>query len=116
MPRHARRKIEVPTNTQSQFELGDTADDTERRSRERGERGEREERDGGEREGREMEERGGRVETETIEVTEETEEIEERGEKRPTTDTDTDPECTQSRQKKGQMKSIFLRDSDEDVS
>ena len=30
-------------------------------------------------------------------------------------DTDTDPECTQSRQKKGQMKSIFLSDSDEEA-
>ena len=51
-----------------------------------------------------------RLETETIEVTEESEETQDRGEKRPRTDTD--PECTQSRQKKGQMKSIFLSDSD----
>ena len=36
-----------------------------------------------------------------------------RTEKRPQTDIDTDPEYTQSRQKKGQMKSIFLSDSDE---
>ena len=37
----------------------------------------------------------------------------ERGEKRVRTDMDTDVESTQSRQKKGQMKSIFLSDSDE---
>ena len=30
-------------------------------------------------------------------------------------DTDTDPECTQSGQKKGQTKSIFLGDSDEEA-
>ena len=41
------------------------------------------------------------------------EESQERGEKRVRTDTDTDVESTQSRQKKGQMKSIFLSDSDE---
>ena len=39
----------------------------------------------------------------------------ERTEKRPHTDTDTDVESTQSRQKKGQMKSIFLSDSDDEV-
>ena len=50
-----------------------------------------------------------------IEVTEETEETQDRGEKRPRTDTDSDPECTQSRQKKGQMKSIFLSNSDEEL-
>ena len=54
-----------------------------------------------------------RLEAETIEVTEETEEKQDRGGKRPRTDTD--PECTQSRQKKGQMKSIFLSDSDEEA-
>ena len=43
------------------------------------------------------------------------EETEERTEKRPRTDTDTDAESTQSREKKGQMKSIFLRDSDEEA-
>ena len=48
MPR-GRRKIEVPTDTQSLFELGDTAKDIERRRREREERGQRE--------GREQEER-----------------------------------------------------------
>ena len=37
------------------------------------------------------------------------------GEKRTRTDTDTDVESTQSRQKKGQMKSIFLSDSDEEA-
>ena len=39
-------------------------------------------------------------------------ETEERTENRPQTDTDTDPESIQYRQKKGQMKSIFLSDSD----
>ena len=43
MPRGRRRKIVVPTgNTQPQFELGDTAEDTERRSGEREKRDERE--------------------------------------------------------------------------
>ena len=42
MPRGRRRKIEVPTDTQPQFELGDTAEDIERRRREREERDERE--------------------------------------------------------------------------
>ena len=41
MPRGRRRKIEVPTDTQPQFELGDTAADIERRGREREERDER---------------------------------------------------------------------------
>ena len=40
------------------------------------------------------------------------EETQGRGEKQPRTDTDSDPECTQSRQNKGQIKSIFLSDSD----
>ena len=58
MRRGRRKKIEVPTDTQPQFELGDTAEDIERRRRE-GERGEREERTG--REGqREDGERGGK--------------------------------------------------------
>ena len=39
----------------------------------------------------------------------------ERGEKRVQTDTDTDVQSIQSRQKKGQMKSIFLSDSDEEA-
>ena len=43
------------------------------------------------------------------------EESQERGEKRARTDTDTDVETTQIRQKKGQMKSIFLRDSDQEA-
>ena len=42
-------------------------------------------------------------------------ESQERGEKRAQTDTYTDAESTQSRQKKGQMKSIFLSDSDEEA-
>ena len=44
----------------------------------------------------------------------EREESPERGEKRVRTDTDTDVESTQSRQK-GQMKSIFLSDSDKEA-
>ena len=43
------------------------------------------------------------------------EESQGRGEKRVRTDTDTDVESTQSRRKKGQMKSIFLSDSDKDA-
>ena len=39
---------------------------------------------------------------------------EERTEKRPRTVTETDVESTQSRQKKGQMKSIVLNDSEEE--
>ena len=35
MSRGRRRKIEVPTDTLPQFELGDTAEDIERRRRER---------------------------------------------------------------------------------
>ena len=50
MPRGRRRKIEVSTDTQPQFELGDIAEDIEGRRREReerdeGERIEQEERD-----------------------------------------------------------------------
>ena len=41
MPRGRRKKIEVPTETQPQFGLGDTAEDIERRRRERGENDER---------------------------------------------------------------------------
>ena len=100
MPRVRRRKIEVPTgDTQPQFELGDTAEDIEIK------RSEREERE--ERERREEEERDRQREREIEE--------EERGEKRPRTDTDTDAESTQSRQKKGQMKTILLSDSDEEA-
>ena len=98
MPWGRRRKIEVPTDTQPQFELGDTAEDIERRRREREKRDERER--------REQEERMER---------ERREESQERGEKRARTDTDTVVESTQSRQKKGQMKSIFLSDSDEEA-
>ena len=43
------------------------------------------------------------------------EESQERGEKIAPTDTDTDVESTQSRQKKGQIKSIFLSDSDKEA-
>ena len=42
-------------------------------------------------------------------------EQEERRERRAQTDTDTDAESTQSRQKKGQMKTILLSDSDEEA-
>ena len=42
-------------------------------------------------------------------------ESQERTETRPRTDTDTEVEPIQSRQKKGQMKSIFLSDSDEEA-
>ena len=43
------------------------------------------------------------------------EESEERTEKQPRTDMDTDVELTQSRQKRGQMKSIFQSDSDKEA-
>ena len=43
------------------------------------------------------------------------EESQERTEKRPWTDTDSDVESTQSRQKKGQIKTIFLSDSDKEA-
>ena len=102
MARGRRRKIEVPTDTQPQFELGDTAEDIERRRREREERDERERREQEERDRERMER-------------ERREESQERGEKRVRTDMDTIVESTQSRQKKGQMKSIFLTDSDEEA-
>ena len=60
MPRR-KRKIEVPDDTQStEFQLGDTAADVERRrvEREQRERQEREERERQEREQRERDERG----------------------------------------------------------
>ena len=55
MQKGRRRKIEVPTgDSQPQFELGDTAEDIERRRREREERaGGEGQREDGEREGRE---------------------------------------------------------------
>ena len=97
-----RRKIEVPTgDTQPQFELGDTAEDIERKRREREEREERKRREQEERDRERMER--------------EREESPERGEKRVRTNTDTDVESTQSRQKNGQMKSIFLSDSDKEA-
>ena len=101
MPRGRRKKIKVPTDTQPQFELGDTAEDIERRRREREERDERERREQEERDRERMER--------------ESREEEERGEKRTRTNMDTDVESTQSRQKKGQMKPIFLSDSDEEA-
>ena len=102
MPRGRRRKIEVPTDTQSQFESGDAAEDTERRRREMEEREERER----ERLKRERTERSEQMERE---------ETEEMTENPPRTDTVTDVESTQSRQKPGQMKSICLSDSDEET-
>ena len=61
MPRGRRKKIEVPTDTQPQFELGDTAEDIETRRREREERDEREREERAEREGqRENGDRGGK--------------------------------------------------------
>ena len=97
MPRGRNRKIEVPTgDTQPQFELGDTAEDIERRRREEEERDEREiiEQEERDRERTERERR---------------EESQERGEKRVRTDMDTDVESNQSRQKKGQVKSIQMK-------
>ena len=109
MPRGRRRKIEEPTDTQPQFELGDSAEDIERRRREREQRDEREREDRTRGEG--QREEGG----EPGKWREEREESQESGEKRARTDTDTDVELIQSRQKKGQMKSIFLSDSDEEA-
>ena len=57
MPRGRRRKIEVPRDTQPQFELGDAAEDIERRRREREERDEQERREQ-ERERQRIERRG----------------------------------------------------------
>ena len=66
MPRDRRRKIEVPRDTQPQFELGDTAEDIERRRKDREERDERERGErrkrGTERGGREGREHGKRRE------------------------------------------------------
>ena len=59
MPRGRRRKIEVPTDTQPQFELGDTAEDIER-TREREERDERERIEQEERDRERMEREEGR--------------------------------------------------------
>ena len=65
MPRGRRRKIEVPAGTQSQFELGDTAADTERRRREREKKDERERIEQEERDRERMErERGKKAQTE----------------------------------------------------
>ena len=60
MPRGRRRKIEVPTDTQPQFELGDTAEDIERRRRKRDERDERERIEQEERDRERMEREEGR--------------------------------------------------------
>ena len=55
MPRGRRRKIEIPRDTQPQFELRDTSADIERRRREREERDERERIDQEERDRERME-------------------------------------------------------------
>ena len=62
MPRGRERKIEVPRDTQPQFELGDTADEIEGRRREREERDESERREQEERERQRIERgRGGKI-------------------------------------------------------
>ena len=101
MPRGRRRKIEVhvPTDTQPEFELGDTAADIERRRQEREEREERETLE--------------RLQTERTEEMKREETGEGRTEKRARTEIDV--ESTHSRQKKEQIKSIFLSDSDEEA-
>ena len=108
MPRGRRRKIEVPTDIQLEFCLGDTAD-IERRRKEREAREEREQQEHEERE------RFERFQTERTEEIEREETEEGRTEKRARTDTDTHVESSQSRKKKGQMKSIFLSDSYEET-
>ena len=67
------------------------------------------------RERRGMRERIEQGESDRKRMEREREESAERGEKRMPTDTDTDVESTQSKHKKGQMKSIFLSDSDEEA-
>ena len=49
-PKGQKGKIEVPTDSQPHFELGDTAEDIERRRRDRGERDDRERQEQEERE------------------------------------------------------------------
>ena len=58
--RGRRRKIEVPTDTQPQFELGETAEDIERRRSKREERDERERREQEERDRERIEREEGR--------------------------------------------------------
>ena len=90
------------------FELGDTAGGIERRRRGREERQER---------GRQEQVREGeRLERDRMEGTEQKEETEERTQKRPQKDTGTDVESIQSRQKQGEMKSIFPSDSDKEAN
>ena len=101
-----RRKIEVPKQSHTQFELGDTAEVIERRRKERQERAKRQEQEETDRE---------RLESERTERTEQMDQTKERTEKQPRTNRETDVESTQSRQKKGQMKSIFLSDSHEEA-
>ena len=67
------------------------------------------------RHGHEERERLERLQAERTEETEQEETEEGRTKKRTKTDTDTDVESTQFRQKKGQIKSIFLSDSDKEA-
>ena len=123
MPRR-KRKIEVPDDTQStDFQLGDTAADVERRrvereqreQRERQEREEREERERQEREQLERQERE-RIQREIEErdraLREERERIlREESEK----DTETDTEAATVRSRKLHLSQILLSDSDEEA-
>ena len=60
MPKGRRRKIEVPTDAQPQFKLGDTAEDIERKRRKTEER-ERRKQDGREKQRTERERGGERM-------------------------------------------------------
>ena len=105
MRRGRRRKIEVPTDSQPQFELGDTTEAIEtRREKERLERRRQgKNRRGGRQRG--QKERGWKGPSSWKRLR--------KGEKSDLAQTDTDVESTQPTQKKGQMKSNFLGDSDE---
>ena len=117
MPRR-KRKIEVPDDSQStEFQLGDTAADVERRrvEREQRERQEREERERQEREEMERQERQ-RIQREVEErdraLREERERIlREESEK----DTETDTEAATVRSRKLHLSQILLSDSDEEA-
>ena len=110
MPRH-KSKIEVPDDTQStEFQLGDTAADVERRrvereQREQRERQEREEREQREREQREIDERDRLLREERERV------LREESEK----DTETDTEAASVRSRKTHISQILLSDSDEEA-
>ena len=68
-----------------------------------------------ERKGRDERDRREKEERDREKMEREREVSPERGEKGVRTDIDTDVESTQSRQKKAQMKSIFLSDSDKET-